>query len=142
MSNGGEYYTPGYGGEVIYTAPSTVGAVKLIDALIHKWRVMPDGVTDADVVTRRFQARTAMMALSTGLLSFALENVKTPYRVAFLPRQFVNAAPIGGASLIIPRDTSAERQAVAWTLINWLTSPEIAGAWSRFTGFFCSSDCR
>jgi ABC-type glycerol-3-phosphate transport system substrate-binding protein len=64
------------------------------------------------------------------------QNMKAPYRVAFLPRQFVNAAPIGGASLIIPRGNSPERQAAAWTLIDWLTSPEIAGGWSRFTGYF------
>jgi ABC-type glycerol-3-phosphate transport system substrate-binding protein len=57
-------------------------------------------------------------------------------RVAFLPRQFVNAVPIGGASLIISRDNSAERQAAAWTLINWLTPAEIAGAWSRLAGYF------
>ena len=48
----------------------------------------------------------------------------------------MNAAPIGGASLIIPRGNSPERQAAAWTLIKWLVSPEIAGGWSRFTGYF------
>ena len=137
MANGGEYYNPGYGGEVYYTAPSTVGAVTLIDKMIHTWKVMPEGVTDANAVTTAFfQGRTAMMILSTGSLSFVRENMKTPYKVAFLPRQFVNAAPIGGASLIIPRGNSPERQAAAWTLVNWLTSPEIAGGWSRFTGYF------
>jgi sn-glycerol 3-phosphate transport system substrate-binding protein len=137
MSNGGEYYNPGYGGEVYYTQPSTVGAVRLIDALIHKWHVMPEGVTDANAVTTAFfQGRTAMMVLSTGSLSFVRENMKTPYRTAFLPRSLVNAAPIGGASLIIPRGNSAERQAAAWTLIKWLVSPEVAGGWSRFTGYF------
>jgi sn-glycerol 3-phosphate transport system substrate-binding protein len=137
MSNGGEYYNPNYGGEVFYIAPSTVGAVKLIDSLIHKWHVMPEGVTDANAVTTAFfQGRTAMMVLSTGSLSFVRENMKTPYRVAFLLRQFVNAAPIGGASLIIPRGNSPQRQAAAWTLIDWLTSPEVAGGWSRFTGYF------
>lgn len=137
MSNGGEYYNPGYGGEVYYTAPSTIGAVRLIDAMVHKWHVMPEGVTDANAVTTAFfQGRTAMMILSTGSLSFVRENMKTPYRTAFLPRSLVNAAPIGGASLIIPRGNSADRQAAAWTLIKWLTSPEIAGGWSRFTGYF------
>ena len=137
MANGGEYYNPGYGGEVYYTAPSTVGAVTLIDKMIHTWKVMPEGVTDANAVTTAFfQGRTAMMILSTGSLSFVRENMKTPYKVAFLPRQFVNAAPIGGASLIIPRGNSPERQAAAWTLINWLTSPDVAGGWSRFTGYF------
>jgi sn-glycerol 3-phosphate transport system substrate-binding protein len=48
----------------------------------------------------------------------------------------VNAAPIGGASLIPPKGNSPERQAAAWTLINWLVSPEIAGGWSQFTGYF------
>jgi sn-glycerol 3-phosphate transport system substrate-binding protein len=137
MSNDGEYYNPGYGGEVYYTQPSTVGAVRLIDAFVHKWHVMPEGVTDANAVTTAFfQGRTGMMILSTGSLSFVRDNMKTPYRTAFLPRAMVNAAPIGGASLIIPRGNTPERQAAAWTLINWLVSPEIAGSWSRFTGYF------
>jgi sn-glycerol 3-phosphate transport system substrate-binding protein len=111
--------------------------VRLIDAMVHQWHVMPEGVTDANAVTTAFfQGRTAMMVLSTGSLSFVRENMKTPYRAAFLPRSLVNAAPIGGASLIIPRGNSPERQVAAWTLIRWLTSPEIAGGWSRFTGYF------
>jgi sn-glycerol 3-phosphate transport system substrate-binding protein len=137
MSNGGEYYNPGYGGEVYYNTPTTVGAVRFIDDLVHKWKVMPEGVTDANAVTTAFfQGRTAMMVLSTGSLSFVRDNMKTPYRVAFLPRALVNAAPIGGASLILPKGNSPERQAAAWTLIKWLVSPEIAGGWSRFTGYF------
>jgi len=137
MSNGGQYYNTGYGGEIYYNQPSTLGAVRFIDALVHKWKVMPEGVTDANAVTTAFfQGRTAMMVLSTGSLSFVRENMKTAYRVAFLPRALVNAAPIGGASLIIPKGNSPERQAAAWTLVKWLVSPEIAGGWSRFTGYF------
>jgi sn-glycerol 3-phosphate transport system substrate-binding protein len=137
MSNGGDYYNINYGGEVYYNTPTTIGAVKLIDAMVNTWHVMPPGVTDANTVTTAFfQGRTAMMVLSTGSLSFVRANMKTPYKVAFLPRKLVNAAPIGGASLIIPRGNAPEQQAAAWTLINWLTSPEIAGGWSRFTGYF------
>jgi sn-glycerol 3-phosphate transport system substrate-binding protein len=137
MANGGEYYNTGYGGEVYYNDPTTIGAVKFIDALVHQWKVMPEGVTDANAVTTAFfQGRVAMMVLSTGSLSFVRDNMKTPYRVAFLPRALVNAAPIGGASLILPKGNSPERQAAAWTLIKWLVSPEVAGGWSRFTGYF------
>lgn len=137
MSNGGDYYNINYGGEVYYNTPTTIGAVKLIDAMVNKWHVMPPGVTDANTVTTAFfQGRTAMMVLSTGSLSFVRANMKTPYKVAFLPRKLVNAAPIGGASLIIPPGNAPAQQAAAWTLINWLTSPEIAGGWSRFTGYF------
>jgi sn-glycerol 3-phosphate transport system substrate-binding protein len=137
MSNGGDYYDTNYGGQVYYDTPTTIGAARLIDAFVHKWQVMPPGVTDANAVTTAFfQGRTAMMILSTGSLSFVGENMKTPYRTAFLPRALVNAAPIGGASLIVPTGNLPQRQAAAWTLITWLTSPEIAAGWSRFTGYF------
>jgi sn-glycerol 3-phosphate transport system substrate-binding protein len=137
MSNGGQFYNPDYGGEVYYTSPTTIGAVRFIDELVNKAHVMPPGVTDANAVTTAFfQGRTGMMVLSTGSLSFVRDNMKTPYRTAFLPRNLVNAVPIGGASLILPKGNSPEREAAAWTLIKWLTSPEIAGGWSRFTGYF------
>ena len=137
MSNGGQFYNPDFGGEVYYTAPSTIGAVRFLDALVHRWKVMPEGVTDANAVTTAFfQGRTGMMILSTGSLSFVRDNMKSPYRTAFLPRNLANAVPIGGASLILPKGNSPEREAAAWTLIQWLTSPEIAGGWSRFTGYF------
>ncbi|MBO0710868.1 MAG: ABC transporter substrate-binding protein [Acetobacteraceae bacterium] len=137
MSNGGQFYNPDYGGEVYYTQPSTIGAVQFLDDLVHTFKVMPEGITDANAVTTAFfQGRTGMMILSTGSLSFVRDNMKQPYRTTFMPRNLVNAAPIGGASLIIPRGNSPERVAAAWTLIKWLTSPEIAGGWSRFTGYF------
>ena len=116
-----------------------VGGIRkqFIDDMVNKWHVMPPGVSDANATTTAFfQGRTAMMILSTGSLSFVRDNMKTPYKVAFLPHRLMNAAPIGGGSLLIPRGNSPERQAAAWTLINWLVSPEIAGQWSRFTGYF------
>jgi sn-glycerol 3-phosphate transport system substrate-binding protein len=137
MSNGGEFYNTGYGGEVYYTQPSTIGAVRFLDAMVHKAKAMPEGVTDANPVTTAFfQGRAGMMILSTGSLSFVRDNMKTQYRTAFLPRAMVNAPPIGGALLILPKGNTPDREQAAWTLIKWLTSPEIAGGWSRFTGYF------
>jgi sn-glycerol 3-phosphate transport system substrate-binding protein len=137
MSNGGQYFNHDFGGEVYYNAPSTLGALSMIDAMVNQLKVIPPGVSDANACTSAFFAGHAgMMVLSTGSLSFVRENMKTPYRVAFMPRNVRNAAPIGGASLILPKGNSPERQAAAWTLIGWLTSPEIAGEWSRFTGYF------
>ena len=137
MSNGGQFYNPDYGGEVYYTEPSTIGAVQFLDDLVHKHKVMPEGVTDANAVTTAFfQGRTGMMVLSTGSLGFVRDNMKQPYRTAFLPKNLVNAVPIGGASLILPKGNTPERAQAAWTLIKWLTSPEVAASWSRFTGYF------
>ena len=45
MSNGGQYYNTAYGGEVYYDAPSTLGAVRFLGDLVHKYHVMPEGVT-------------------------------------------------------------------------------------------------
>ncbi len=137
MSNGGQYYNTGYGGEVYYNTPSTLGAVQFMDDLVHKFHVMPAGVTDPNAVGAAFfSGRAAMIVNSTGALGFVRDSMKQPYRVAFVPRAMENAVAIGGASLIIPRGNSPERQKAAWTLIKWLTSPEVAGGWSRFTGYF------
>ena len=137
MSNGGQYFNTGYGGEVYYNDPSTIGAVQFLDDLVHKHKVMPEGVTDPNAVANAFfSGRAAMIVNSTGALSFVRDNMKQPFRVAFIPAAMTRAVPIGGASLLIPRGNSPERQEAAWTLIQYLTSPEIAGGWSRFTGYF------
>jgi sn-glycerol 3-phosphate transport system substrate-binding protein len=137
MSNGGAFYNGGYGGEVYYNTPSALGAVRFLETLVHKAKVMPTGVADANTVTTAFfQGRTGMMILSTGSLSFVRENMKLPYRTAFLPYNVSSAVPIGGASLIMPKGNTPEREQAAWTLMKWLTSPDVAGHWSRFTGYF------
>jgi sn-glycerol 3-phosphate transport system substrate-binding protein len=98
---------------------------------------MPEGVTDPNAVGAAFfSGRAAMIVNSTGALGFVRDNMKQPYRVAFIPRAMRNAVPIGGASLIIPRGNSPERQQAAWAFITYMTSPAVAGGWSRFTGYF------
>jgi sn-glycerol 3-phosphate transport system substrate-binding protein len=83
-----------------------------------------------------FSGQVAMIVSSTGSLSFIRQNMKLPYKVAFVPYNLRNAVAIGGASLILPKGNSNEREQAAWRLIKWLTAPEIAGQWSRFTGYF------
>jgi sn-glycerol 3-phosphate transport system substrate-binding protein len=137
MANGGQWWNHDWGGEVYYNQPSTIGALTFLDDLIHKAHAMPASVTDANATTTAFfSGHAGMMILSTGALGFVRNGMKTPYRTAFLPGQISHAAPIGGGSLLIPAGNSPERQKAAWTLIEWLTSPSVAGEWSRFTGYF------
>ena len=137
MSNGGQYFDQDWGGEVYYDQPSTLGAVRFLDDLVHKDKVMPEGVTDANAMAAAFfSGRAAMILNSTGALSFVRQNMKAPYRVAFVPRALINAVPIGGGSLMIPAGNSPERVQAAWVLIKWMTSPAVAARWSRFTGYF------
>ena len=63
-------------------------------------------------------------------------------KVAFIPRAMRNAVPIGGASLLIPKGNTPAREAAAWKLIKYLTSAEINGGWSRFTGYFARPQAR
>ncbi len=137
MSNGGLYYNPDFGGEVYYDQPSMLGALTFVEDLIETHKVTPAGVTDGKAVSTAFFAGDAsMVILSTGSLSFIRENMKDEYGVAFVPRNVRNAVAIGGASLMMPKGLTEEQKAASWTLMNWLTSPEISGHWSRFTGYF------
>lgn len=137
MSNGGQYDNTSYGGEVYYTEAATVSALRFLDEMVRKHKIMPQGVLDANGTTAAFfSGRAGMMMLSTGALGFVREGMKTPFKTAFVPRNVLNAAPVGGGSLIIPKGNSPERVQAAWTLIKWLTSPAVAGSWSRFTGYF------
>src|SRR5271166_2698005 len=51
MSNGGQYFNHDYGGEVYYNAPSTLGALTLLDKLVNRLKVTPSGVSDANACT-------------------------------------------------------------------------------------------
>ena len=137
MSNGGQYYNTEYGGEVYYDTPSMLGAVTFLDNLVHKQKVMAEGVTQTPAMNNAFfGGQVSMIVSSTGSLSFIRQHMKLPYKVAFIPRNLNNAVAIGGASLIIPKGNSPEREAAAWKLIKFFSSPEVSGRWSRFTGYF------
>lgn len=137
MSNGGRYYNEDYAGEVYYDQPSMLGAARFVEDLIFKHKVMPQGVTEAGgVSTAFFAGKASMVLLSTGSLSFIRENMKTPYDVAFVPRNVRNAVPIGGASLVMFAGQSEESRKAGWKFIKWLTASDTLGGWSRFTGYF------
>lgn len=137
MSNGGRFFNTNYPGEVYFNQPSTVGALKFWQDLAYKHKAMPTGVTpNKQVSTSFFAGKTSMMVLSTGALSFVRDNAKFNFGVAFIPRNVSNGVPIGGASLISFKGTTPAQKKAAWEFISWLSSPEIIGHWSRFTGYF------
>jgi sn-glycerol 3-phosphate transport system substrate-binding protein len=137
MANGGMYFNPNYGGEVYYDTPSTLGALRFFDDAVHKYGFMPEGVTDQKAVSTNFFAgNAAMVILSTGTLSFVRENAKFAYKVAFVPGNLRNAAPIGGGSLVTFKNLPEDQRKAAWTFMKWLTTPQQLASWSRFTGYF------
>jgi len=137
MSNGGLFFNPINPGEVYYDQPSTQGAVQFLGDLVAKHKVMPPGVVDpSQVSTDFFAGRAAMVMLSTGALTFIREGAKFPYKVAFVPRQRRNAAPIGGGSMVVFKTLTPEAREAAWTFVSYMTSAATLGRWSRATGYF------
>jgi len=136
-SNGGRWFNLDYAGEVYYDAPSTLGALTFWNDLVVKQKALQPGVQQGGAVTTAFlSGQASIMLNSTGSLTFVRNNAKFPFKVAFVPKNLQNQVPIGGASLVIPTGVDGERKKAAWTLINWMTSPEKSGWWSRATGYF------
>ena len=138
MSNGGQWFNVDYGGEVYYDTPSMLGALTFWSRPRRQAQGPPAGVQEGGAVTSAFlSGQASMMLLSTGSLTHIRNNAKFPYKVAFVPEErAATQVPIGGASLVIPTGVDGERTKAAWTLINWMTSPEKSGWWSRATGYF------
>ncbi len=137
MASGGTFYNTLYPGEIFYDHASTKAALKFWRDMVHEHNAMPVGVTDSKAVSTNFFAgKASMIVLSTGALSFVRENAPFEYEVAFMPRNVRNAVPIGGASLVSFQGTTEAQKAAAWEFITHLTSPEVQGRWSRFTGYF------
>ena len=137
MASGGSFYNTAYPGEIFYDHASTKAGLKFWRDMAHEHKAMPTGVTDSKAVSTAFFAgKASMIVLSTGALSFVRDNAKFDYDVAFIPRNVRNSVPIGGASLVTFKGTTPEQKAAAWDFISHLTSPEVIGGWSRFTGYF------
>jgi len=137
MSNGGQFFNVSAPGEVYYDQPSTRGAVQFLHDLVFTHKVMPEGVIDPNQTSSDFFAgKASMVLLSTGSLSFIRNGAKSPYTVAFVPRNVRNAVPIGGASLIVFKGITPEQRKAAWKFVTYMTSAETLGSWSRFTGYF------
>jgi sn-glycerol 3-phosphate transport system substrate-binding protein len=138
MANGGKYYNTDYPGEVYYTAPSTVGAMTFWRDLAHKHGVMPAGVLNPNTISASFFAgKLGMAFLSTGALGHMRSNSKNfELGVAYMPSHVKRGVLIGGASLISFKGISEDQKKAAWKFMEYLTSPKMAGRWSRFTGYF------
>ncbi|MGY7980798.1 extracellular solute-binding protein [Klebsiella pneumoniae] len=81
--------------------------------------------------------RQRVAMLSTGALGFMRENSKDfELGVAMLPAKEQRAVPIGGASLVSFKGISDAQKKAAYQFLTYLVSPEVNGAWSRFTGYF------
>ncbi|WP_413740149.1 ABC transporter substrate-binding protein [Sodalis sp. RH14] len=137
-ANGGNFNNAAYPGEVYYNSASTRGALQFWQNLVYRDEVMPAGVLNSKQIGAAFfSGKLGMALLSTGALGYMRENSRDfTLEVAMLPAKERQAVIIGGASLVSFKGISEAQKEAAYRFMTYLVSPEVNGAWSRFTGYF------
>ena len=131
--NGGDIY--GKDGKSQLDSAAAVQALQWVADLYHKHRVAP--VNAHEGATKLFTAgNLAMFQRSSAFIEGATRQIgkRFEYRVAYLPKGKVYAAPDGGGGLGAFRSTP-EREKVALTFLKWMTSTKGIARFSRDTGY-------
>ena len=116
--------------------PTVVETLEFWKSLSTEHGIMPEGTVEWGTLRQAFlEGQTAMMWHSTGNLTAVKKNASFDFGVAELPANVRKGSPTGGGNFYIFKDTSAEEQAAALKLIQFMTSPEQAAAWSIATGY-------
>ena len=98
--------------------------------------IMPEGTVEWGTLRQAFlEGKTAMMWHSTGNLTAVKNNASFDFGVAELPANVRKGSPTGGGNFYVFKDTSAKERSAALKLIEFMTSPEQAAAWSIATGY-------
>jgi sn-glycerol 3-phosphate transport system substrate-binding protein len=98
--------------------------------------IMPEGTVEWGTLRQAFlEGKTAMMWHSTGNLTAVKNNASFDFGVAELPANVRKGSPTGGGNFYVFKDTNAEERSAALKLIEFMTSPEQAAAWSIATGY-------
>ena len=98
--------------------------------------IMPDGTVEWGTLRQAFlEGQTAMMWHSTGNLTTVKNNASFDFGVAELPGNVRLGSPTGGGNFYMFKDTTDEERAAALKLMQFMTSPEQAAAWSIGTGY-------
>ncbi|OAN68041.1 ABC transporter substrate-binding protein [Seohaeicola saemankumensis] len=116
--------------------PAVVETLEFWKSLSTEHGIMPEGTVEWGTLRQAFlEGQTAMMWHSTGNLTAVKNNASFDFGVAELPANVRPGSPTGGGNFYVFKDTSAEERAAAMKLIEFMTSPEQAAAWSIATGY-------
>ena len=116
--------------------PAVVETLEFWKSLSQEHGIMPTGTVEWGTLRQAFlEGQTAMMWHSTGNLTAVKNNASFDFGVAELPANVRKGSPTGGGNFYVFKDTSPEEQAAALKLIEFMTAPEQAAAWSIGTGY-------
>jgi len=115
---------------------AVVDTLKFWQSLSGEHGIMPTGTVEWGTLRQAFlEDQTAMMWHSTGNLTAVKNNASFDFGVAELLANVRKGSPTGGGSFYMFKDTTDEKRAAAIRLIQFMTSPEQAAAWSIATGY-------
>lgn len=116
--------------------PDVIETLEFWKSLSQEHGIMPKGTVEWGTLRQAFlEGQTAMMWHSTGNLTAVKNNATFDFGVAELPANVRKGSPTGGGNFYVFKDTTPEEQAAALKLIEFMTSPEQAAAWSIGTGY-------
>ena len=116
--------------------PAVVETLEFWKSLSQEHGIMPTGTVEWGTLRQAFlEGQTAMMWHSTGNLTAVKKNASFDFGVAELPANVRKGSPTGGGNFYVFKDTTPEEKAAALKLIEFMTSPEQAAAWSIGTGY-------
>ena len=115
---------------------TVVDTLEFWQSLSQEHGIMPTGTVEWGTLRQAFlEGQTSMMWHSTGNLTAVKNNASFDFGVAELPANVRLGSPTGGGNFYVFKDTSEEERAAAMKLIEFMTSPEQAEAWSIATGY-------
>ncbi|SLN54098.1 sn-glycerol-3-phosphate-binding periplasmic protein UgpB precursor [Roseovarius litorisediminis] len=135
IQNGKELMA-GDGLTTYFDDPKVVETLEFWQSLSTEHDIMPTGTVEWGTLRQAFlEGQTAMMWHSTGNLTAVKKNASFDFGVAMLPGNERLGSPTGGGNFYLFKDTTDEEKEAAMKLIQFMTSPEQAAAWSIATGY-------
>ncbi|MDT8325834.1 MAG: ABC transporter substrate-binding protein [Roseovarius sp.] len=116
--------------------PDVIETLEFWKSLSAEHGIMPTGTVEWGTLRQAFlEGQTAMMWHSTGNLTAVKKAAEFDFGVAMLPGNKRLGSPTGGGNFYLFKDTTDEERDAAMKLIQFMTSPEQAAAWSIATGY-------
>lgn len=122
--------------ETYFDDPAAIEALDFWKALSQEHKIMPTGTIEWGTLRQAFlEGQTAMMWHTTGNLTAVKDAATFDFGVSVLPGNVRPGSPTGGGNFYLFADTTEEEREAALKLIQFMTSPEQAAAWSIATGY-------
>lgn len=135
IQNGKEVMS-GDGLTTFFDDPTVVETLEFWKSLSTEHGIMPTGTVEWGTLRQAFlEGQTAMMWHSTGNLTAVKKAASFDFGVAELPANKRLGSPTGGGNFYLFKDTTDEERSAALKLMQFMTSPEQAAAWSIGTGY-------